>query len=182
MKMKDAAIGTVVTVLAIGAISSLGDDPASATSDAGTDTDTYAIVESVDIGTESVIETLESVIMTQEIVTEPPAPVTTAPETQPPVVTEASAQVLDILSVTTPVECGAMATLTAKGKPGVEYDIDVVYKKTGSKANGLENKNAAADGIVSWTWKVGAGTTPGTYTITVKGGNEKDTIQFTVYE
>lgn len=183
MKLKGAAIGTVATVAALGVIGSFGgNDVAADISDS--DTDTYAIVETVDIYTESVIETLDSVITTAEIVTEPPVIVTEPPkpDTAPPVVTAAPAQVLDILSVTNPVECGAMATLTAKGKPGAEYDIDVIYKKTESKAKGLENKKAASDGTVSWTWKVGSGTTPGTYTITVNGGGETDKIQFTVYE
>ena len=183
MKLKGAAIGTVATVAALGVIGSFGGNDV-VTDISDSDTDTYAIVETVDIYTESVIETLDSVITTAEIVTEPPVIVTEPPkpETAPPVVTAAPAQVLDILSVTNPVECGAIATLTAKGKPGVEYDIDVIYKKTESKAKGLENKKAASDGTVSWTWKVGSGTTPGTYTITVNGGGETDKIQFTVYE
>jgi hypothetical protein len=183
MKLKGAAIGTVATVAALGVIGSFGGNDV-ATDISDSDTDTYAIVETVDTYTESVIETLDSVITTAEIVTEPPVIVTEPPkpETSSPVVTAAPAQVLNILSVTNPVECGAMATLTAKGKPGVEYDIDVIYKKTESKAKGLENKKAASDGTVSWTWKVGSGTTPGTYTITVNGGGETDKIQFTVYE
>lgn len=190
MKLKGAAIGTVATVAALGVIGSFGGNDV-VTDISDSDTDTCAIVETVDIYTESVIETLDSVITTAEIVTEPPVIVTEQPvivteppkpETAPHVVTAAPAQVLDIISVTNPVECGAMATLTAKGKPGAEYDIDVVYKKTESKAKGLENKKAAADGTVSWTWKVGTGTTPGTYTITVNGGGETDKIQFTVYE
>lgn len=125
-------------------------------------------------------------------VTEPPKPVTTpppvvteAPEpvTQPPVVTQApAAQTLKILSVTSPVIGGNNATLTAKGKPGTEYDIRVVYSSGESSAEGLENKTAAADGTVSWTWKVGSRTKPGTYTITVKGGGETDTITITITE
>lgn len=173
MKLKGAAIGTVATVAALGVIGSFGGNDVTADI-SESDTDTYAIIETVDITTESVIETLESVITTHEIVTEP--------VTNPPVVTEAPAQVLDIISVTSPVECGSMATLTAKGKPGVEYDIDVVYKKTESKASGLENKTAAADGTVSWTWKVGSGTTPGTFSIYVIGGDESAEIKFTVTE
>ena len=187
MKMKNALIGTVATVTALGVIGSLGGEADTAdTPVTGTDTETYAITETVDLTTDtapSITETLALITETKAPETEPPKPTTKAPETQSPApVTQAPVQVLDIISVTSPVECGAMATLTAKGKPGVEYDIDVVYKKTGSKAKGLENKTAASDGSVSWTWKVGAGTTPGTYTITVIGGGEKDTIQFTVYE
>lgn len=137
--------------------------------------------------------------VTQPPETEPPAPVTQAPVTeapkpttqspvteapkpvtQPPVVTEAPKQVLDILSVTSPVEGGQNATLSAKGKPNTEYDIKVVYSSGESSAKGLENKKADANGNVSWTWKVGAKTKPGTYTITVKGGGETDTIKITV--
>lgn len=173
MKIKNALIGTVATVAALGVIGSLGGEADTAdTPVTGIDTDTYAIVESVDLP-----EDTAPITETESPITE-----TAAPVTQAPVVTQAPAQVLDILSVTSPVECGAMATLTAKGKPGVEYDIDVIYKKTESKAQGLENKTAAADGTVSWTWKVGAGTTPGTFSIYVAGGDESDSIKFTVTE
>lgn len=121
-------------------------------------------------------------------VTEPPAPVTQPPVvteapkpvTPPPVVTEAPKQVLDILSVTSPIKGGQNATLSAKGKPNTAYDIKVVYSSGESSAKGLEDKTSDANGNVSWTWKVGAKTKPGTYTITVKGGGETDTIKITV--
>ena len=130
---------------------------------------------------------------TQAPQTEPPAPVTQAPVTQPPVVTEAPKpvtpppvvteapkQVLDILSVSSPIGGGQNATLSAKGKPNTAYDIKVVYSSGESSAKGLEDKTSDANGNVSWTWKVGAKTKPGTYTITVKGGGETDTIKITV--
>lgn len=120
-------------------------------------------------------------------VTEPPAPVTQAPVTEapkpvtpPPVVTEAPKQVLDILSVSSPIGGGQNATLSAKGKPNTAYDIKVVYSSGESSAKGLEDKTSDANGNVSWTWKVGAKTKPGTYTITVKGGGETDTIKITI--
>lgn len=120
--------------------------------------------------------------VTQAPVTEPPKPVTEppAPVTQPPVVTEAPKQVLDILSVSSPIGGGQNATLSAKGKPNTAYDIKVVYSSGESSAKGLEDKTSDANGNVSWTWKVGAKTKPGTYTITVKGGGETDTIKITV--
>lgn len=126
--------------------------------------------------------------VTQAPVTEPPAPVTQPPVvteapkpvTPPPVVTEAPKQVLDILSVTSPIKGGQNATLSAKGKPNTAYDIKVVYSSGESSAKGLEDKTSDANGNVSWTWKVGAKTKPGTYTITVKGGGETDTIKITV--
>lgn len=125
-----------------------------------------------------------------------PPPVTTAPapETKAPVVTQApkpttpppaapaSVQTLDIISVTSPIEGGQKATLIAKGKPNTEYDIKVVYSSGESKAKGLDNMVSDASGNVRWTWKVGNGTKPGTYTITVKGGGETDTIEITVTE
>ena len=187
MKMKNALIGTVATVTALGVIGSLGGEADTAdTPVTGTDTETYAITETVDLTTEtapSITETLALITETKASETEPPKPTTKAPETQPPApVTQAPVQVLDIISVTSPVECGAIATLTAKGKPGVEYDIDVIYKKTESKAQGLENKTATKDGTITWSWKVGAGTTPGTFSIYVSGGDESDSIKFTVTE
>lgn len=120
--------------------------------------------------------------VTQAPVTEPPKPVTEppAPVTPPPVVTEAPKQVLDILSVSSPIKGGQNATLSAKGKPNTAYDIKVVYSSGESSAKGLEDKTSDANGNVSWTWKVGAKTKPGTYTITVKGGGETDTIKITV--
>ena len=129
---------------------------------------------------------------TQAPQTEPPAPVTQAPVTQapvteppkpvtpPPVVTEAPKQALDILSVSSPIKGGQNATLSAKGKPNTAYDIKVVYSSGESSAKGLEDKTSDANGNVSWTWKVGAKTKPGTYTITVKGGGKTDTIKITV--
>jgi len=42
-----------------------------------------------------------------------------------------------------------------------------MYKSGPSHAAGLVPKVAAADGTVSWTWKVGTRTTPGAWPITV---------------
>ena len=125
-------------------------------------------------------------------VTEAPAPVTEAPKpvTQAPTpTTEAPKPVaqapavqesLKITSVTSPVGGGQNATLTAIGKPNTEYSIKVVYSSGASTAKGLEAKKSNGSGAVSWTWKVGAKTKPGTYTITVTGGGESQKIQFTV--
>lgn len=187
MKTKNALIGTVATVAALGVIGSLGGEADTAdTPITGTDTETYAITETVDLTTEtapSITETLALITGTKAPETEPPKPTTKAPETQPPApVTQAPEQVLKITSVTSPVEAGAMATLTIKGKPNTEYDIKVYYSTKQSDAKGLENKVSSADGTVSWTWKVGSGTKPGTRSITVEGGGEKDKIDFIVTE
>ena len=190
MKIKNALAGTVATVAALGVISTFGGEADPIDTETPV-TESYAITETVDINiTETkpvVIETEPVVIETTRPVTEAPKPVTEAPKPvteAPKPVTEAPKpeQVLKITSVTSPVKAGSNATLTIKGKPGTEYNIDVIYKKTASKAKGLENKTAPASGTVSWTWKVGSNTTPGTFTIYVSGGGERSEIKFTVTE
>lgn len=190
MKIKNALAGTVATVAALGVISTFGGEADPIDTETPV-TESYAVTEIVDIDvpeTElSVIETIPVVAETTQIVTEAPKPVTEAPKPvteAPKPVTEAPkpAQVLEIISVTSPVKAGSNATLTIKCKPGTEYNIDVIYKKTASKAKGLDNKIAPASGTVSWTWKVGSNTTPGTFSIYVSGGGERSEIKFTVTE
>lgn len=130
--------------------------------------------------TAAITETTAAITETTAPVTRPPA-VTVAPKpTTPPTAAPVSVQTLDIISVTSPIGGGQKATLIAKGKPNTEYDIKVVYSSGESKAKGLDNMVSDASGNVRWTWKVGNGTKPGTYTITVKGGGETDTIEITV--
>lgn len=74
---------------------------------------------------------------------------------------------LEILSVTSPVNPGGYATLQARTISGANCTITVWYKSGPSKATGLEPKLADAQGIVTWTWKVGTKTTPGTWRILV---------------
>lgn len=197
MKLKKAIVETVATLTAIGVVGTFGGEAEPI--DSGTPvTESYAVTETVDIDVAEtelavietipvVTETTQIVTETTQFVTEAPKPVTEAPKPvteAPKPVTEAPKpeQVLKITSVTTPVEAGAKATLTIKGKPYTEYNIDVIYKTTASKAQGLENKISSADGTVSWTWKVGNGTTPGTYTIYISGGGERAEIKFKVYD
>jgi outer membrane biosynthesis protein TonB len=209
MKIKNALISTVATVSALGVIGSFagGNDTAAEPMDTVAESHSVEVVilepggyptgYTLDITTQ--IETEPPAPVTQPPETEPPKPTTQAPQTeppapvtqapvteppapvtQPPVVTEAPKQVLDILSVSSPIKGGQNATLSAKGKPNTAYDIKVVYSSGESSAKGLEDKTSDANGNVSWTWKVGAKTKPGTYTITVKGGGETDTIKITV--
>ncbi len=226
MKIKNALIGTVATVSALGVIGSFagGNDVADEPLDSTTESHTVQVIilgpDEYPPGyipnTVAVTETEPPAPVTQPPETEPPKPATQAPETEPPapvtqapatqapateppkpatqapvteapkpttqapVVPEAPKQVLDILSVTSPIKGGKNATLSAKGKPNTVYDIKVVYSSGESSAKGLEDKTSSASGNVSWTWKVGAKTKPGTYTITVKGGGETDTITITI--
>jgi competence protein ComEC len=83
---------------------------------------------------------------------------------------------LDILSVTSPISQGAIAMLNAKTAPAANCAITVYYKSGPSVANGLENHTADANGNVSWSWKVGSRTTPGSWRIVVScGGIVKET-------
>ena len=75
-----------------------------------------------------------------------------------------------------------LATVEFQGKPNTEYTITVYYKSGASTAEGLEPKISDASGYVSWTWKVGGRTSPGTFRIVVAGGGESKTVYFTVVE
>jgi micrococcal nuclease len=78
---------------------------------------------------------------------------------------------LQIVSLSSPIAKGANATLTAKTLPGASCTIAVYYKSKSSAA-GLTPKAADGNGDVSWTWKVGASTTPGTWRIVVTAARD----------
>ena len=91
---------------------------------------------------------------------------------------------LQVVSVTSPIIHGANATLVAKTTPGAQCTITVNYKSGPSTASGLGAKSADNLGNVSWTWKVGESTTPGTWIIVVtatsQGNSVMTTTNFTV--
>jgi len=91
---------------------------------------------------------------------------------------------IDIVDVTPSVYPGENATLQALTTPGASCDIEVHYKSGLSEASGLYTKTADSDGYVSWTWKVGTNTTPGSWDIVVSASygsqTASDTIYFTV--
>ena len=82
--------------------------------------------------------------------------------------------------LTTPIKINAKATVRIKGKPDTEYKISVFYSSAASTAKGLEAKISDGDGMVSWTWKVGARTKEGEYRIVISGGGETFTTYFRV--
>jgi len=92
----------------------------------------------------------------------PPLAPTSAPTGQP-----SAGLTLEIVSLTSPIPHGANATLVARTTPGANCTITVYYKSGPSQAAGLVPKQAGTDGTVSWTWKVGANTTPGTWRIVI---------------
>ena len=112
---------------------------------------------------------------TEQTTTEAPATTTTE---APTTTTEARKEELEleIISVTSPVSPGAFATLSARVTPGATCDITVIYKSGPSEAAGLFPKTAGSDGRVSWTWKVGTRTTPGTWDINVTASLGGETV------
>jgi outer membrane biosynthesis protein TonB len=74
---------------------------------------------------------------------------------------------LAFTKLTSPIGRGANATATVKTAGGAACSIDVQYKSGSSTAAGLGDKTANSSGIVSWTWKVGTRTTPGSWPVTV---------------
>ena len=94
---------------------------------------------------------------------------------------QSNALPLQITSVTTPVSQGAEATLIAQTEPKAECNISVYYKSGKSTASGLFPKTADSSGRVSWTWKVGTKTTPGSWKIIVTASFGGKTVSQTTY-
>ena len=72
------------------------------------------------------------------------------------------------------------ATVSIKAMPNTLYTIVVIYKSGPSTAEGLYPKTSNSQGVVSWTWKIGGRTSPGTYRITIEGGGARIDKYFTV--
>lgn len=73
---------------------------------------------------------------------------------------------------TSRVAPNANATLAITTKPGSRCTIAVYYSTTASSAAGLIAKTAprtgTAKGKISWTWRVGPSTKPGTFKVQVR--------------
>jgi len=111
---------------------------------------------------------------------------TPTPSPRPtPTLTPSTDLALQIASVTSPIGKGYTATLRAKTELGAYCTITVYYKSGPSKASGLYGKQADSEGNVSWSWKVGTRTTPGSWAIVVtaslSGRTASETTYFTVY-
>lgn len=119
------------------------------------------------------------------------APATTSPTTTPPAIIPSTAvpttpaptvSAEGILFVKWPetVSRNEIAEVTIQAKPNTQYTITVYYKSGPSTAKGLEPQTSDSNGYVTWTWKVGGKTSPGTFRITVSGGGEQKAVTFTV--
>lgn len=79
---------------------------------------------------------------------------------------------ISLISITSPISAGSTASITVQGEPDTDYSITVMYSSGPSSADGLETKMSDSDGIVSWSWKIGARTKEGTYRISISGGGK----------
>lgn len=112
-----------------------------------------------------------------------PVTPTQPPESQPAGETQAPSQEgIQVLAWPETVGQNETATVTIQGLPDTLYSITVHYKSGPSSAEGLEDKTSDGSGQVSWSWKVGGRTSPGTFHITVSGGGETLTLPFTITE
>lgn len=101
----------------------------------------------------------------------------------PPAVTASAAPVQTVVTfVNAPLTVGrgGNATLQVKTAPNTPCSIEVDYKSGPSTAAGLVPKASDGEGNVSWTWKVGANTTPGVWPITVTCGGASGQTNITV--
>lgn len=73
-----------------------------------------------------------------------------------------------LVSITSPINAGAYATLAVAVSPARTCSITVYYKSGPSSAQGLYSKRGSR---ISWTWKVGTRTTPGRWAIVVSCGS-----------
>ena len=95
-----------------------------------------------------------------------PPPTSTPTETPPPTPTETPMSGFIVLELTSPVTAGGSATLTIQTVPGAACHLAYVTPSgTESSAGGLGAQIADADGICSWTWRIGSSTRAGTGTL-----------------
>ena len=87
---------------------------------------------------------------------------------------------LKLIEITETVSAGKTASVKVKGLPNTEYSITVTYSTSVSQAQGLEPKYTDENGYVSWSWRVGNQTKPGTYTVEIQCDTEKITLYFSV--
>lgn len=74
------------------------------------------------------------------------------------------------LTVTSPVRRGRTAIATATTASNAMCTIAVTYASGPSTAEGLGPKNTDGAGGASWSWTVGADTSPGSWTVEVSCG------------
>jgi hypothetical protein len=109
--------------------------------------------------------------------TVPPAPTANASPTPPP----AAPTGVTIVSVSSPVDAGAYASLVARTLPGGACSLSVTLPSgRQSQSSGLGPATADGWGQVSWNWRTGTTTRPGTATAKVTCGSASTTDTFQI--
>lgn len=140
----------------------------------GGKTDTKSAAQETTVAVQETTEEETTEEPTEEETTEAPTEKVTEVRTTEAVIP------INVVSYTAQVDAGANASLTISAAPNTEYDIDVQYSSGESNAAGLEPKYTDGNGNATWEWEVGTNTKPGTYSITVSGGNNTIRTEFTV--
>lgn len=104
-----------------------------------------------------------STIETHETTIEPE--ITTAPEET---VSPSTDEGITIVSWPVTASRNEVVSVTVHGKANTKYQIEVHYKSGPSTSEDLAPQISNSDGEVTWTWKVGARSTAGTFDIIVK--------------
>jgi micrococcal nuclease len=116
---------------------------------------------------------------TTQTAASPTATVTPSAATTPTPAAQAQT-VVTFVNAPLMVARGNNATLQVKTAPNTSCAIEVDYKSGASTAAGLVTKTSDGAGNVSWTWKVGSTTTPGSWPITVTCGDGSAQTHITV--
>lgn len=74
---------------------------------------------------------------------------------------------MELIHFTNTVVRGNKAELVLIGKPNTEYTIRVTYHSGISKSKSLSPQISDHNGIINWSWTVGASTKVGTYPVEV---------------
>jgi micrococcal nuclease len=81
---------------------------------------------------------------------------------------KSSSSSTSVTGTTLNVKHGQYSSVSVKTKPDARGTIEVDYKSGPSKASGLGAKTANSSGVISWRWRVGTNTTPGTYPVIIR--------------
>ena len=96
---------------------------------------------------------------------------------------EEDEQGIRVISETLQVRRGEKVTVTVQGKPNTTYYISVTYASGHtSEAKGLEPAVSDGNGYVSWSWKIGGSTKPGTSHFVVTDGKTSVRYDFEVVD
>lgn len=83
---------------------------------------------------------------------------------------------LKVISSTLNVPRRSEASVTIQTKPGTTGTIEVDYKSGPSHAKGLQLQTANSSGQITWSWKVGSNTAPGSWPVKISAGGKTATL------